>query len=308
MWIGNGSNTVEHGDRRKGVLAYLGIAFGGAWAAWGAAMALAPVSPRSPLFQLAMLPGAFAPAIGALVVRRYVTREGFADAGLRLDMRRWRPYALGLLWPLIGVTTIAGLAAGLGLSEPDTTLRRALGALAPAAEMPELPRWLWLALPAQLLTTAVIATPILWGEEFGWRGYLQRRLLAERPLAAAVATGLIWGVWHYPLILAGYQYPDDRLLGLLLFPVSTVLLSIILSYIQERAGSVWAVSLAHAATNAVGGSLTSLLFFGGPNWAWVSYLGILGWVPLGALCAWIVGTGRLVAGDAGGQRPALARR
>ena len=299
-----------NGSTRRGVAAYLGIAFGGAWVAWGTAMALAPVSPRSPLFQLAILPGAFAPAVGAIVVRRYVTCEGFADAGLRPNLRRWRPYALGLLWPLAGVAVITGLASVLGLAEPDPTLRRALARIAPTAAVPDLPGWIWLALPAQLLATAVIATPVLWGEEFGWRGYLQNRLLADRPLAAAVATGLIWGVWHYPLILAGYQYPDDRLLGLLVFPVGTVLVSIFFGYLQESVGSVWAPSLAHAGTNAVGGSLTLLLFFGGPNWAWVSYLGILGWVPLGALCTWIVGTGRLTpraAGRAGTTEGAVGR-
>jgi hypothetical protein len=58
-------------------------------------------------------------------------------------------------------------------------------------------------------------------------------------------------------------------------------------------GSVWSASLAHASTNSIGGSLTLLLFMGGPNWILVNYLGILGWIPLGALCAWIVFTGQL---------------
>lgn len=143
--------------------------------------------------------------------------------------------------------------------------------------------------------SSIVITPVLWGEEFGWRGYLQQRVFADRPLLAAVATGLIRGVWHYPVILAGYQYPDDRLLGLLVFPVGTVLLSIVFGWLQQWSCSVWVPSLAHAATNAMGGSLTVLLFSfsGGPNWMWASYLGILGWVPLGALCARIVGTGRL---------------
>jgi hypothetical protein len=43
----------------------------------------------------------------------------------------------------------------------------------------------------------------------------------------------------------------------------------------------------------VGGSLTMLLFAGGPNLIFVSYLGILSWIPLGILCAWIVLTGQL---------------
>jgi membrane protease YdiL (CAAX protease family) len=120
------------------------------------------------------------------------------------------------------------------------------------------------------------------------------RLLADRPLLAAVATGLIWGAWHYPLMLfAGYNFPDDPLLGLVVFPVSTVLLSIVFGWLMLRTGSVWAPSLAHSATNVVGSSLVLLLFFGGPNWILLSYVGVLAWVPLGGLCLWIVATGRL---------------
>ncbi len=72
-----------------------------------------------------------------------------------------------------------------------------------------------------------------------------------------------------------------------------MLLSVVFGWLQGWAGSVWAPSLAHAATTAVGGSLLTLLFLGGPIWIFASYLGILGWVPLGVLCLWIVFTGRL---------------
>ena len=71
------------------------------------------------------------------------------------------------------------------------------------------------------------------------------------------------------------------------------MLSIIFGWLRTRTGSIWPASLAHSATNAVGGSLTLLLFTGGPNWIFVSYVGVLGWVPLGILCAWIVLTGQL---------------
>jgi len=276
----------------RGITAYLLLSFGGAWALWLAALPFG-ISPQSPLFQLLLLPGGFAPAVAAFIVRRWVTGEGFADAGLRPNLRHWHPYALGLLWPLAGVLAVVGLAGALGIAEPDPTLGRALSVLAPGEVAPPLPPLLWAVVPVQLLVFSVLIAPVLFGEEFGWRGYLQKRIFVGRPLPAAVATGLIWGAWHYPLVLAGYQYPDDRLLGLFVFPVSCVLLSVVFGWLQDRAGSVWAPSLAHAATNAVGGSLLTLLFLGGPNWVFVSYLGILGWVPLGALCLWIVLTGRL---------------
>jgi len=59
-------------------------------------------------------------------------------------------------------------------------------------------------------------------------------LLADKPLLAAVATCLIWGVWHYPIILAGYERYESTLLGLLVFPVVTVLMSVILGWLRLR--------------------------------------------------------------------------
>ena len=75
--------------------------------------------------------------------------------------------------------------------------------------------------------------------------------------------------------------------------MTTVLLSIVFGWLRLRTGSVWAASLAHAASNAIGGSLTLLLFLGGPDTILVGYTGMLSWIPLGALCAWIVLSGQM---------------
>jgi membrane protease YdiL (CAAX protease family) len=281
-------------ERTRGIAGYLLIAFGMAWILWEVPVRLG-VAVRSPVFQLAMLPGAFAPAVAALVVRKWITREGFADAGLRVNPRKWPYYLVAWLLPLLVVGVVLGLAVTLHISRPDFSLQRGLGFLLPrdARPLPALSPGIRLVIPFQLLITAVVAAPLLWGEEFGWRGYLQRRLLAGRPLLAAVATGLIWGAWHLPLLLRGYGYLDRSALGLVLFPVDTVLLSIIFGWLRERTGSIWSASLAHSATNAVGVSLLMLLFLGGPHWELVSYFGVLGLIPLGGVCAWIVLTGQL---------------
>jgi membrane protease YdiL (CAAX protease family) len=281
-------------NKTRGILSYIVIAFGLAWILWEIPIRLG-VSLSNPLFQVVILPGAFAPAIACIVVRRWITREGFGDAGLRLNLRKWPYYLAGWLLPLPVVAIVVLLAAALGIAQPDFTLTRGLQALSGGAAPPQMPSGIIVLLPLQLLLTAVIATPLLWGEEFGWRSYLQIRLFADRPLLAAVATGLLWGVWHYPINLRGYNYPGHPILGLVLFPISTTLLSIILGWLRLRTGSIWAPSLAHAATNAVGGSLTVLLFLGSAaDLIWVSYLGVLSWLPLGLVCLWIILSGGLV--------------
>lgn len=274
----------------RGVVAYLLLSFGMAWTLWEAAFRLG-LGPASPYFQLAILPGAFAPAVAALMVRAWVTHEGFGDAGWRPNLRRaWGYYLLAWFYPLAAVAIISVLATGLGLAEADLTLGRAADAWLGEAAKPAAPYLLWL-LPPQLLLNALLATPLLWGEEFGWRGYLQLRLYPGRPLLAALATGVIWGLWHLPVNLRGYNFPGHPVLGMLVFTVSTILLSIFFGWLRQRTDSIWAPSLAHAATNAVGGSLMLLLFFGGGDPLYVAYLGILGWVPLGILAGWIAWRG-----------------
>jgi membrane protease YdiL (CAAX protease family) len=256
-----------------GIVIFLLIAVGGAWIIWGIAWLLGVLN-TGPIGQVAVGIGAFAPALATIVVRRWVTREGFADAGLRLPPRSTWPLVLfAWLSPLVVVGVIALLAAALGLPVQ-------------APSRPDLPP-----LPILVLSSivgALIATPILWGEEFGWRGYLQLRLAPGRPVDAAILTGLIWGIFHYPVILLGFEGYEDPRWGLLLFPVFTVLLSIIFGWLRQRTGSVWVTCLAHSATNAIGGSLTALLFLSGDRFLLTSYAGVLGLLPLGAVCLWIV--------------------
>lgn len=262
-----------------------------AWLFWEVPLRLG-LTLTSPLAQFAILPGAFAPAVASVVVRKWVTREGFADAGLKpriKENRRW--YFIALFLPLVVVGILTALAVVTGLGQPDFTFERAMKALVPGASTP-VPSYLVFVTPFELLFTSIVATPLLWGEEFGWRGYLQLRLFPGRPLLAAVVTGLIWGVWHYPLNLRGYNFPDHPILGLVVFPISTVLVSIIFGWLFQRSGSIWVTSLAHSATNAIGGSLTFLLFSGGADFIYVSYLGVLGWLPLGTLCLWLILNGQ----------------
>ncbi len=278
---------------KKGIVVYLLIAFGGAWLIWITAWRLG-VPATSPQFQLVAIPSGFVPALAAIIVRRWITREGFTDAGLRPRLRNnWPYYFFAWLYSLIVVGILIVLVAALGVSHPDFTLQRFVRVYLPGVNAPALPSAAWIFIIVELLMGSVIFAPVSWGEECGWRGYLQMRLFRQQPLLAAICTGIVWGVWHYPIILMGYEHYENVYLGLLIFPVVTVLLSIIFGWLRLKTDSVWPSSLAHSATNVIGGNMSLLLFLGGPNYFLVSYLGMLGWLPLGAICAWIIFTGKL---------------
>src|SRR3990172_7245931 len=265
-------------SKTKGILVYLLLTFGVAWIPltiqWF--LGLRSLSDNATLldyavFILITLPTSFAPAIGAIVVRKWVTREGFADAGLSLNIRReWRYYLFALLYPVIVVPITLLLAFIVSAERPDFSALTVMSLL-------------------QMMVIAIVSTPIVWGEEFGWRGYLQVRLFAEKPLWAAVATGLIWGVWHYPMILMGYLFSGNPL-GLLLYPINMIFTSIIYGWLRLRSGSVWSASLAHAAGNTIiNPLLVSLL----PNTDWVLVWAGYRLAVLFALSAWIVLTKQL---------------
>jgi membrane protease YdiL (CAAX protease family) len=238
-----------------GVAVYLVFAFGLAWAAWGVPLALG-AAPQSPLFQAFALAGAFGPALAALVVRTWVTREGFADAGLRLAPRKWVYYLLALAIPIVASLAVLFAAPALGIARPGVMpLSLAIMIL-------------------RLSAVSVVLTPLLWGEEFGWRGYLQFRLFAGMPVVAAAATGIIWGVWHYPLLMLGTELPGHTRLVLLLFPIGTVFYSIVFGWLRLRSGSIWTASLAHSAVNNLRSPLTAVLFAAVPDRLGITLLGL----------------------------------
>ena len=58
-----------------------------------------------------------------------------------------------------------------------------------------------------ILAPAINMFPAL-GEEAGWRGYMMPRLKERFGLLnGRLLGGVVWGVWHWPLmLLVGYEY------------------------------------------------------------------------------------------------------
>jgi membrane protease YdiL (CAAX protease family) len=272
--------------RSIGLIAYLIIAFGLAWAAWGAALLLGFLPAHGLAFQAALLPAWFAPAAAAVIVRRWVTHEGFTDSRLRLNIRRWPFYLLAWFLPLIAVSIIVLLGYAFNLSLPDYSLQRGYidltGASPPAG-------FQFIHLLLLFVVMTPLLAPIMLGQEFGWRGYLQPRLFPQRPQLSALVTGILWALWYLPFYLAGCSSydPTGTWVTYLLFAANAVLLAIIYGWLQARTASVWAPALAHAGTVLLGGGLAMVLFGGGPNFAWLNFGGVLSLIPLGLISLYI---------------------
>lgn len=102
------------------------------------------------------------------------------------------------------------------------------------------------------------------GEELAWRGYLQAKLIRSfGSLKGIVILGLLWGFWHLPFNLNGYNYPETPVLGaLLFFPLTTIFVSFFLAWLTLKAKSFWPAVVAHSSHNAFFGAIIGGMDFG----------------------------------------------
>ena len=94
------------------------------------------------------------------------------------------------------------------------------------------------------------------GEEVGWRGMLYPQLKSFfGKTKGRIIGGVIWGVWHWPvMLLAGYEYgkeyPGAPILGLVTFCVFCIVGGTLLDVLYEKTECIWVPSLGHGAINA----------------------------------------------------------
>jgi len=64
-------------------------------------------------------------------------------------------------------------------------------------------------------------------------------------------VGLIWGIWHFPIIFRGIHTYLPSLLGLILGTIFFVLWGIIQGYAVIKTGSIWVAAFMHGLVNSV---------------------------------------------------------
>jgi membrane protease YdiL (CAAX protease family) len=178
-----------------------------------------------------------------LIVLRLATgREAMARVWLAWG--NWRYYLIFGLGFILYYVLQAALNAYTGLGGTKLTPPPAPSGLSPNI-------FLILAGVQSVLVAPILAIVIALGEEYGWRGYLQSELFKMGRVRGVLLLGVIWGAWHWPLILMGYNYPGHPLLGLLLMALYTIGLAIVLGYAVLRSGSVLLSAYLHALNNQV---------------------------------------------------------
>ena len=88
------------------------------------------------------------------------------------------------------------------------------------------------------------------GEELGWRAYLTPKLEELMPTSAAVVvTGIIWALWHGPLLAYGYDFGRDYDFfpygGFIAMIVMCIFISAFYTWLTKRTNSVYPAAISH---------------------------------------------------------------
>jgi membrane protease YdiL (CAAX protease family) len=213
---------------RRRPLASFFLVFGITWAAW------IPRAGGAPLGAVGLV-WTWAPAIAALLAAVLTGgRPVLRDLWSRLVRWRvgWRWYAVVLTGPAAFSLSVAALYALLGGSWEAAT--------------PTIREGFLVLLPLLFL---ILALTDGLGEEVAWRGFALPRLLAQHnALVASLILGMLWGLWHLPLVWTEGAPLYHQPVWLLLLDVAAKFVLFTWVFLHTR-GSVLLAVLLHASTN-----------------------------------------------------------
>jgi uncharacterized protein len=196
------------------------------------------------------------PAIAALLTVRS-DGPGLASIGWRWPSGRIVAWSCLIPVVYLLVTYVIGSLLGGGTFFNETFLTATRASYA----WQRLPAWS--IVPCYLVvrgTSGMVAeTASALGEEIGWRGFLAPTLAARHGfVTTSLVSGIIWGLWHFPLIFINQPIDSSTWLGAGCFLVGLTGVSFPMTWLRMRSGSVWSAALFHAAHNVVNGMALSL--------------------------------------------------
>lgn len=175
----------------------------------------------------------YTPTAAALLMLLVVTRDGYTSAGWRgLGLHRagLRSWPLALVAPFAVMAVAYAIVWLIGVGSPRLVQGLTL---------------------TDLATGLAISSGFALGEEIGFRGYLLPRLLPLGTTRALLLSGLLHGIWHFPLILIAKALPIEGswlIAGPIFLAIMTAA-GVIYGYFQLSSGSVYPPTLAHGVIN-----------------------------------------------------------
>ena len=237
----------------------------------------------------------FLPMITALILQA-IDKEKFNHTGLVNFKVSW-PWLVAWLLPVLMSLACIPINSWLPGVELQYNSEQLINQYQVPEDQQELVREQLGNMPSYLLVISTIFSGLIagitinaiaaFGEEYGWRNYLVGALREVKFWKAALFIGIVWGIWHFPLILMGHNYPNEPRWGVPLMVVMCVLSGVIELYFVLKSKSMIVAAIMHGTFNAVSGLV--IYFVLGGNDFLNGMTGLAGFIVMAItiLCIWI---------------------
>jgi len=268
----------------KKSLQYIILTCAVSWAVAGVAILLGLRSAQGLVYTIFGAGYMLLPTACAVILQLIHKEKPFRNLNISFKLNRWFliagivPFvysflALGisLLFPGVSFSlTFEGFLARLPAEQAELAAQQ-LSRFPPVA-------FLFIQVAQALVAGFTINALFGLGEELGWRGYLLKALQNKKLLPASLIIGTVWGLWHFPLILLGHNYPQHPAAGVGMMVVYCILLTPMMIYIVIKSKSVITAAILHGANNAICG--IAILYLVGGNDITNGVTGIAGFISL----------------------------
>ena len=234
------------------------------------------------------------PTLAAIITHRiYHSDKPFIDVtalrgGKPLTVLRWCCVAsFSVVIQLIATIMVGALSGAGNFSFSDAAVHTRLphvpgvsSALDPST-LP--PAWLLLviALVSGIVGGFSFNAIAALGEEVGWRGWWASQRQGQNFWVNAVVIGAIWGLWHLPINMVGYNYPGaNRVAACSMFVVYCICAGSLLLELRNRSHSIYPAAVAHSTINGLVGICALFMDSSPTMWLVYSPTGVVGCVIL----------------------------
>jgi uncharacterized protein len=113
----------------------------------------------------------------------------------------------------------------------------------------------WVEVIISALANQLVLVVFIAGEEIGWRSFLQDRLIREYGVWPAIfILGVVWGMWHAPVALKGFNLPAyPKFEAFVFFPFVCICYSAMMVFLTFKTHSIIPAILFHTTNNNLGG-------------------------------------------------------
>ncbi|MGJ3509830.1 CPBP family glutamic-type intramembrane protease [Enemella sp. A6] len=218
-----------------------------------------PEGIKHPLYSIVIGVGMWTPAVASIILAKFVektswrTRVGLRFRGKWKRILIWTPLAALIVLAVHVITALVMVLRGVpGDLTGRTWLRLTVQQLSEQAGMPASPLQAIIFMAMIMIAGFLVTSVMTLGEEIGWRGWLWPALKPLGTLRGAFVGGIIWSLWHLPIVLIGHNYAGQpRYLAVLMFLLPCIAMTLLFGAITDRAaGNPIPAAAAHGAMNS----------------------------------------------------------